>query len=249
MAAWLTKIMGALAGQSETKSTARQALDSAQRDRIKIALEVISPGSNHSTVYSTTIEQVRDEDLVINQPSVGGLTHPLAFGETLRMSFILNSMHYSAETRCMGRVKIPSGSGSQLLFAYRLAMPETIRSEDRRASPRVSLGDDLAFEAQLYAPTCDGPMLATVLDLSMGGARVRTPMALGKLEPGQEVYLKTMLPEPVGLLDELVQVERIENEQRGVPGQIIGLSFKRRIEGLAELIRTAQLRVTRRKAG
>jgi c-di-GMP-binding flagellar brake protein YcgR len=249
MAAWLAKMMGALAGQSEVRSSAKQALQAAQRDRVKIALEIINSASPHTSVLNTTIEQVRDEDLVISQPSVGGLTHPLAFGEQVRISFINKSMYHIAESRCLGRVKIPSGGGSQLLFAYRLAMPDTMRHEDRRNQPRVSLGDDMAFEAQLYAPACDGPLLGTVLDISMGGARVRTPMAAGRIEAGQEIYLKTLLPEPVGLLDELVQVTRIENESRASNGQIFGLTFKRRIEGLSELIRSAQSREVRRKAG
>src|SRR5439155_12442437 len=106
---------------------------------------------------------------------------------------------------------------------------------------------DLACEAQLYTPACDGPVLGTMLDISMTGARVRTAMSSDKIQVGQEIYLKSLLPEPVGLLDELVQVARMEMDARS-GGTTIGLGFTRRIDGLAELIRSAQGRQLR-KAG
>ena len=246
MAAWLTKVMGALGGEGAVRLSPRQILQAAQRDRLKVALEIVAPAPGQSTVLATTIEQVRDDDFVINQPSIGGLTHPLAFGEELRLSFHNRSVHHSAMTRCLGRVKIPAG-GNQMLFAYRLEMPAMMRSEDRRQHPRIDLPLDLGCEAHLYAPACDGPVLGTMLDISMGGARIRTSMALDKIQIGQEIYLKSMLPEPVGLLDELVHVMRMEDDPRS-EGATIGVAFTRRINGLAELIRMTQARLARRVA-
>jgi PilZ domain len=246
MAAWFAKMIGALGGAAELHHSPRQVLQLAQRDRAKIALEALHPAAPNTTVLTTTIEQVREDDLVISQPVIGGLTHPLAFGEDLRLTFVNQRMHHTGVTKCLGRVKIPAG-GSQTLFAYRLAMPVSLQSEDRRQHPRLDLPMSLSCEAHLYAPACDGPVLGTMVDVSMGGARIRTAMATDRIAAGQEIFLKAMLPEPVGLLDELVQVTRLEIDER-TGGATIGLSFKRRIHGLAELMKAEESRQLR-KAG
>lgn len=247
MAAWLTKMLGSLGAPAEARLSPRQVLQIAQRGRLKVALELLNSPTAQASVLTTTIQQVREEDIVIGQPTIGGLTHPLAFGEELRLSFFNQDMHHIAQTRCLGRVKIATG-GNQTLFAYRLEMPATILSNDRRPHPPVALPLDLSCEAHLYTPSCDGPVLGMMLDISMGGARIRTCLASDRIQQGLEVYLKAMLPEPVGLLDELVQVVRMEVDEN-TGEATVGVSFRRRIEGLAELIRFAQSRGTRHKAG
>jgi hypothetical protein len=243
MAQWFNKMMGALAGQGSSREYVRKVLQTAQRARTRIALEGVNGGRPQAVVMTTFIEQVRDNDLVVSQPSIGGLTHPLAFNESLRLSFFCQGLHHSGHTRCLGRVKVPSGGAgaSSTLFAYSLACPEDIISEDRRAQPRIVLSFDLSPEAHLYAPGSDGPVLGSLADVSMVGASVRTAMAPAGISPGQEIHLKAMLPEPVGLVDEVVQVARVHGDPR--TGQnVIGISFSRRIPGMAELIRGTQTR-------
>jgi c-di-GMP-binding flagellar brake protein YcgR len=246
MAAWLSKMLGSLGSAPDVRTSPRQVLLIAQRGRLKVALEPLN-STTQATVLNTSIEQVREDDLVVSQPTIGGLTHPLAFGEELRLSFYNQNTHHIAQTRCLGRVKIPTG-GNQTLFAYRLEMPPTIRSEDRRQNPRIDLPLDLTCEAHLYAPGCDGPLLGTMVDISMGGARIRTLMASDKIQQGLEIYLKALLPEPVGLLDEMVRVVRMEIDEN-TGEATVGVAFGKRIDGLAELIRFAQSHGSRRQAG
>ena len=241
MPQWFNKMVSALGGAGSAQDYVRQVLQTAQRARTRISLEVISGGRPQAVVMTTFIEQVRENDVVVSQPSIGGLTHPLAFNETLRLSFFSSGLHHSGQTRCLGRVKVPSGgaSASSTLFAYSLAFPIEIASEDRRTQPRVTLAFDVTPEAHLYAPGSTGPLLGTLADVSMSGASIRTAMAPAGIAPGQEIHLKAMLPEPVGLVDEMVQVARVNGDSR--TGQnVIGVSFNRRIPGLAELIRGTQ---------
>jgi hypothetical protein len=248
MAQWFNKMFNALAGQAGSREYVRQVLHAAQRTRARVAMEVVNGGRPQAVVMTTFIEQVRENDIVVSQPSIGGLTHPLAFNETLRMGLFCQGLHHTGQTRCLGRVKVPSGgaggSANSTLFAYSLAWPEEIVSEDRRSEPRISLSFDVSPEAHLYAPGSDGPLLGSLSDVSMVGASIRTAMAPAGFQPGQEIHLKALLPEPVGLVDEIVHVARVAGDTR--TGQnVIGVAFGRRIPGLAELIRGTQLREQR----
>ena len=228
------------------EQSVRRLLSVAQRDRAKLALEVATGA--HTLVMTTTIEQVRDDDFVISQPVIGALTHPLAFGEDIKIGFVHSAVHYSGHSRCLGRIKIPSGGSGksgrgeevQVLYAYRLTLPDSFRAEDRRAEPRVQVGLAGPIEAQLYAPSADeGPVLGNIVDISMAGARIITQSISGRIGPGRALYLKAMLPEPAGLLDELVNVVRVDCDSR--TGQCtIGLRFQRRVEALERLLRASR---------
>jgi c-di-GMP-binding flagellar brake protein YcgR len=245
MAQWLHKMFGALAGQGSSPEDVLHLLQIAQRSRARVGLEVVGSARPQNIIMTTFIEQVRDNDIVVSQPSIGGLTHPLAFNETLRLSFFAQGLHHTGQTRCLGRVKVPSGGGGkQMLFAYSLALPEQLTSEDRRREPRVSLSFEVNPEAHLYAPGSEGPVLGLIADVSMTGARISTPMPSAGIQPGQEIHLKALLPEPVGLVDEIVHVARVDADSR--TGQnTIGVAFGRRIPGMAELIRGTQTQAQR----
>lgn len=255
MAQWLHKMLGALAGQGTSPADVLRLLQIAQRSRVRVSLEVVNGQRSGNVIMTTFIEQVRDNDIVVSQPSIGGLTHPLAFNETLRISFFAQGLHHSGQTRCLGRVKVPSGGrpggggGQQVLFAYSLAMPTDLNSEDRRREPRILLSFDVNPEAHLYGPGSEGPVLGSIADVSMTGARINTPMPSAGITPGQEIHLKALLPEPVGLVDEIVHVARVDLDSR--TGQnTIGIAFARRIPGLAELIRGTKTQTERlRRAG
>ncbi len=114
------------------------------------------------------IEQVRADDFIISQPSIGVFRHPLATGEQLRLSFVGQTGRVSGLSRSLGRIKITSG-GTGMLYSYRLALPETLRENDERRFERMTIGFDLAPEARLYSH--DGAQAARgiVQDLSRGG--------------------------------------------------------------------------------
>jgi hypothetical protein len=247
MAAWLSKVFSAISNLADANASVREALQQACDERIKVSLEMKAPGQ--PSLMTTTIEQVREADLAISQPIIGGHTYPLAFGEPVRLSFIRGGVHHGGRSRCLGRIKIASGVGASAatrrtsdqgtMFAYRLEMPQTLETDDQRGQRSVQIDIAGAIEAQLYAPQqASGPCLGTLIDISMSTARVRSSAPPSWIAPGQPVFIKAMLPEPVGLIDELVDVSQLEPDGDG-SHYAITISFRRRINGLAELMRTA----------
>jgi hypothetical protein len=241
MGAWLSKVFNALS-LADTQESVRAALRTAQRERAKVALEVTS--ATRPSVMTTLIEQVRDDDVIVSQPSVGGHTYPLAFGEQLGLSFTLAAVRHSGSSRCLGRIKIPSGSAEggdaqHMLFGYRLSLPDSLQLDGHAAQPGPQRSLDRPIEAHLYAPGAQsGPALAILVDISMSGARLHAPLPPPWLSPGQSVFLKAMLPDPVGLIDEQVDVVTVEAATS--PDQhVVAITFRRRINGLSDLLRAA----------
>jgi hypothetical protein len=246
MGDWFSKIIGRIASKKPgSHGMVQQALEAALRSRARVMLEAPDQG----IVSATIIEQITREELIVDQPSIGGLTYPLAFGERLGLSFVIGRTHYTGRTRCLGRTRLSSGAGEGRgpLYAYRLMMPESLKGEERRDAPRTEIMPEIAPKAQLYVGTLGNGMFGQLTSISMTGARIHTDQSLALLSLGQEVYLKTTLPEPVGLLDELVEVQRLEPDHRtGL--SIIGVQFRRRIDRLEALMRFPSDRVVQAAA-
>jgi hypothetical protein len=210
----------------------REALQAALRERCKVYLEVPAQG----VIALTQVEQITADEIVIAVPSIGGMTYPLAFGETLKISFVDQRLNRTGPTKCLGRVKVPAGGGKTLV-AYRLALPDALTTEERRAAPRTDLGADLAPEAHLYSGKMPAPIVGLITNISVSGVRLTLPAAPPRsLAIGQELYLKFRMPDPIGVVDEVVEVQRIDFERRtGV--HTVGVSFHSRIDRLAGLMR------------
>jgi hypothetical protein len=235
MGAWLAKIFGRVGGNRPASGGAvREALQAALRNRCKVFLEV----PDQRVVANTQVQQITNGEIIIAQPAIGGMTYPLAFGETLRLSFVDQKSSITGRTRCLGRVKI-AGEGGRTVFAYRLALPESLKIEERRVPPpSADVLPAAAPEAQLYRGTMPRPLTGRLTSISMTGARLHTSMPVTGFSIGEEVYLKVALPEPAGLMDELVQVQRMEGEA-GTGMTVVSVVFRRRLPRLEALIRVS----------
>lgn len=231
MAEWLSRMMSKV-GVHNARAAVREALHAALRNRCKVYVE--SP--DQGIVALTQVQQIEGDEIVVAVPSIGGMTYPLAFGENLKLSFVDERTNLSGQTRCLGRVKVTAGDG-KTLFAYRVALPEAMIAEDRRTDARVELAFEIAPEAHLYSGRMPAPILGRITNISMSGARITTVGPARGVAKGQELYLKFMLPEPVGLVDEVVEVHRIESDARN-NRHCVGVSFHRRLERLALLMRS-----------
>jgi len=228
-------MVNALSSDAQHREHLRSILESAQRQRARIELTPDIPSVDQQVVSATTIELLRDDDIVIAQPTIGGLTRPLAINESITMSLIDAGERISGTTRCLGRVVLPSGStagaGSGSLYGYRLAWPDDLLADDRRADVRVTVGFDLAPRALLYYGDKTDGYRAIIIDLSLAAAQVRTLEAAPLLPVGSDLLLTATLPEPVGHITDIVHVTRAQLSGRD--GQILlGLTFSRQLPSL-----------------
>ncbi len=236
MPAWLTSVKRALGAGPSAQDTARLLLKEAYRARTTLDLEPLNQTGFHKLVLAATIEQVRDDHLVISQPLIGALNHPLATGEELLMSFGVDSVGgVSGKTQALGRVQIPSG-GARLLYGYRLAMPAVLRAHERRRHRRVTFGSGPPPSAALYPHPKDTPLRGTVLDISIRGMLIRVlhePEC--ELALQQRIHLSVQLPPPVGVIDEDVTVVRVAPSANRT-NNYVGVAFDGEVEGLTELV-------------
>jgi c-di-GMP-binding flagellar brake protein YcgR len=206
-------------------------MQAALRNRCRVYLEV----PNQGVVVTTQVEQITNEEVIIAQPSIGGMTYPLAFGEALKLSFVDQKSNLSGVTKCLGRTKVQAGDG-RTLFAYRLALPESIKSEERRADPRTEITQEVAPEATLYSGTMKSPIVGRLTNISMSGARVSMEAAPPGLSIGQELYLKFQMPDPIGVVDEVIEIRRLEYDRR-CSKHTVGVSFRTRLDRVEALMR------------
>ena len=237
MAAWLSSVKRALGAGPNAKDRVRLLLKAAYRARTTLDLEPLNQTGFHKLVLAATIEQVRDDDLIISQPLIGALNHPLATGEELLISFGVDSVGgVSGKTQALGRVQVPSG-GPRLLYGYRLAMPTVLRAVERRQHRRVTFGSNPPPAAALYPRPKDAPLRGILMDISIRGMLIRIlhePEC--ELALQQRVHLSVQLPPPVGVIDENVTVVRVAPSANRT-NNYIGVAFDGEVKGLADLVR------------
>ncbi len=235
--------MGALYGDPTGRDRVRRSLIAAQHDGARLELEPLAAAAAPPTAMLATVEHVRQADMIISQPATGGRTRVLTTGETLHMRFFGPEGGLGGNTTCLGRIKIaPARSqdsendeGGGAFYGYRLTLPETLVPEPRRTERRHAIDRALDVEVELRCFDHLGPVRGVVKDISKHGLKIRSYNAKGKLAVGQRVYLKVELPPPIGLLTEMVVVDRIS------PGAnkhqlIVSVLFPRPIEALTKFL-------------
>ena len=259
MGQWLSRLLGALYGDPTGRDRVRRSLIAAQRDGARLELEPLAAAAEPPTAMLATVERVRQTDMIISQPATGGRNRVLSTGETLHLRFFGPEGGFAGNTTCLGRIKIhPARSdaendeGGRAFYGYRLTIPETLVPEARRTERRHTVDRALDVEVELRCFDQFGPVRGVVKDINSRGLEIRSYNAKGKLAQGQRVYLKVELPPPVGLLTELVEVDRLS------PGAnkhqlIVGILFVRPIKALAEFLQQDEKPKTgnkrRRQAG
>ncbi len=250
--------MGALYGDPTGRDRVRRSLIAAQRDGARLELEPLAAAAEPPTAMLATLERVRQADMIVSQPATGGLNRVLTTGETLHLRFFGPEGGLGGNTTCLGRIKIPpaedgeNDEGGQVFYGYRLTLPETLVPESRRTERRHAIDRALDVEVELRCFDHLGPVRGIVKDISKDGLKIRSYNAKGKLAEGERVYLKVELPPPIGLLTEMVIVDRLS------PGAnkhqlIVSLVFPRPIKVLTDFLKQNEKPETgnqrRRQAG
>ena len=229
MVAWFSKLFKrSAAPQADGMAAVRNALQKAMRNRSVLTLE-----APQGVVARTTVLRVSSSEIIVTQPSVGGIIYPLAEGEWLKLSFIELSTHLTGRTKCLGRIKAPGMRGATV---YRMSLPETLRFDDRRGEPRNEINPSVAPEIRITGARIKDVMIGTLADISTTGMRIHTSACTDPIEITQELTVRFLMPEPAGQMDEVVEVQRLEKDV-GTGLNAICVSLRRRIPRLETLLR------------
>lgn len=210
----------------------------------RLELETIPAGDARPDVLVSSLEQVRDNDLVISKPMIGTRTRPLVTNEPLHISLTDKDGRHIGTTRCMGRIKIPTGGGG-MLYGYRLALPKSMDNAERRDYTRVAVEFDLAPQAELLLPRRGIVLRGTLLDISASGARLRCTVGSDLISEGDEALLKTELPNPVDELSEFISVKRVKCCNR-TGHCTIGIAFNAPIVRVEQFVRQRSIQRAKR---
>ena len=244
-ASFFDNIKRRLAGEEHPAHRARRLIEQAYRDRARLDL-IENNGQESGSVMAAAIEHIAEgaNSFVINQPSVGAATIQLPTHLELRVTFRLDKERYTFQTQSLGRAKIRSG-GNRMIYGYKLAMPDEVNhSVQQRSVFRIRVGIDLAPGANVELDGGEPLHLNGIVDdLSVGGMLITTNQSLKGANVGQSGTARFSLPEPVGDVEVSIQIRHLD---RGSRLNAIGLEFQNKIEGLAEMIRTHELKRAKR---
>jgi hypothetical protein len=229
-----SRVRDALASRQGQSSDVRRLLQEAMRSRTRIELVSLTGGESDGGTIATVIERVREDDVVIDRPAVGGIIRMLGRFEHFTLTFVANIGTVTGETQALGRVRIAT-EGEAELYGYRLAIPRALHVLDRRRSSRGLLGSSIV-EAELHVYSHRGPILGIVEDISPGGARLRCRNAGRHLQPGQRVPFTLTLPAPIGVIMETVTIVGLEPDP-ALASLTVRISFPRKNQKIADALR------------
>jgi len=192
---------------------------------------------------TTHVRQVRpeQEDVIIAQPHAGSRLQPLITNQKVRLIITQDDGLKRMNTTVLGRVRL-STPGGGTVYAYRVALPARMFAHERRrrVRPEVVLPDS-CIEVTMKVLGRDAPIHGVLVDLTAGGCQVRSTNARDRIEPGQDVLLKMELPEPVGDVTEHVRVARVMPVGEDGHMTVVGVRFRKVIEGLRELLASGRV--------
>jgi hypothetical protein len=174
-----------------------------------LTLSRCDPGTRPLPIEAP-IEGLDDHAITIGRPVLKPGQRSLAAGERLRLRFTLDGVTYSGMTMVIARFE-----SAEQRVAFRLAVPTSLLCDDRRRAERVAIAFEQAPVAELLnAPTHRPIAEGILIDLAMGGARVRARLpsphptatspcmigpALGVPRAGDRVLIRARLSDTIRL--------------------------------------------------
>ena len=211
-------------------------------------IRLLSPdphGDGGVRTWCAAIVSVNPADIVVDTPSDGKDRWQLEQGQTIEVAILSRHGRQCGLAQCTERVTIETG-GSKPMTGWKLAYPPSLTVNERRSAHRVPVGFDLAPQAFIIDGRSSGPIESQVMDLSIGGLQLRCAPAADRLAEGQTVDLELHLPDPVGAVLVQVQLASIRPDEQFGHCRL-GVSFNGMVEGMAELVRTIEIRRARRR--
>ncbi|TVQ51644.1 MAG: PilZ domain-containing protein [Phycisphaerales bacterium] len=232
----INKLRQAFTGDDKSESgQVRSLLQQAERhSRVIELVPLLHTPQLQGRPLTATIEMLRQDDLVISQPMIGGRNYPLAKNEGFELVVTSPSGPRSGETKSLGRIKVPTAAG-RTLYGYRIAIPASLEGADRRESRRHQFNERRAPVIEIYPLNREKPVRGKVLDISSTGVRILCEKCDLSHLVKQDAVLKIALPEPADDLVQVATLVRCSNVgRRGT--QEIAAQFKQPVASLGALV-------------
>lgn len=232
-------------GQTPPEEVARLFAE-ALTARAKLELEPVKSVRSNPPLIVLSLESIGEGDFVVSQPTAEAAQH-LHKGRRYMLGFFDEESRLIGETTCLGRTQYEDDR-NRMIYTYRFSLPTKLRRQEpnRRRERRIRL--DVDPEVELSAFELKSPIYGVAVDLGRRGARIRCHNAMNKLRIGQDVYLKTTLPEPIGQFSEMVRVMNLQ-PCRGTPELLVGVSFHGAIPNFDALLKRDAAGTAYRHAG
>lgn len=176
----------------ETRNVAA-ILAAAVEARLPVVLTRLDPGSRPLPIEAA-LQAADPSSLSIGRPVYKPGQRALAPGERLQIRFQLDGGGYVGRTSVLMRFESDQGP-HPIAIGYQLAAPHSLVFDDRRRTERVAVAFQSPLEVELLnAPTHRPIATGSLVDLAIGGARVRSAGA-GSLRAGDRVLLRAKLDE------------------------------------------------------
>jgi hypothetical protein len=194
----------------------------------------------------TRLDEISARRLVVAKPSYRPGQRSLAVGERLELRVECGGGAYVGDTIVEKRIERTDGEVTTVT-GFVLRPPTSLVLEDRRHADRVSIASERPPLAEiLHAPSHRSLATATVVDLALGGVRLRGPRSL--IRSGDRVVVRGRLDTERCLHAAGVVVHAAE-----IPGAPldactdIGIRFTDTVPEVAAYIRDISARGTARR--
>ncbi len=246
MARWLDSILGTFGLGTPTDEDIAERLRAAQEDGEHLELRPLGSVEADPPTILAEIIRVDDAAIIIAPPTLDEARR-MRHGNRFALSFLEATGRVNGEIVCQGRVRLKS-DGDSPGHGFRFSLPRALMRVERRIEHREHIDPADAAEVELTSFERQSPIYGRLVNISRGGARLRCQNPDAELLVGQDVYLKMTLPEPVGLVTELVKVLSLNPcaDESGVDASV---SFHQHIQGLGDLLDSGIIPQPRRKAG
>jgi len=247
MSRFISNLMDRFSEREHVDPEVRQAFQQAMdlEGCIRLLIPEIGPDEQSIRVWRAGLVAVDETSITIDMPSDGRDRLQCDVGGTFEVAVLTRRGRQCGLTQCLERSAIQTG-GTKSMPGWKLAYPPSLTVNERRRAHRVSVGFDLAPKACIIDGRSSGPIEAQVMDLSIGGLQLRCMPHPDRLVTGQTVDLELHLPEPVGSMIVPVRLAGIRPGEQESQWRI-GVAFTTPVEGMAELVRSIEIRRARRR--
>lgn len=242
MAGFLGRLIERIGAREVVDPAVRSAFEQAMEIEGRVTLIRPDPETDSMLFHKIAMESVGDTSfLAVAQDELH-----MQPGDVFEVAVLGRAGRQCGMVEFLGNEQVPSG-GRAPMAGYRFAYPPTMEHNERRRAHRVSVGFDLAPLARIFDGRTSGPVEASIMDLSIGGMQLKCDAHPDRFASGQSIDLDVQLPEPVGRLLVPARVASIRRDETGK--ERLGISFVQAVEGMAQLVRSIEVRRASRRRG